>query len=85
MNSYLESFIVFFSWKLFNNRWFLTFDTLYICTDSVLLQEDDTGADHQACYFSKKFNKQIKYSTSETSRILAIQHFEFGYAHGRFQ
>ena len=47
---------------------------------SVLLQEDDNGADHPVCYFSKKFDKhQRNYFTIEKeclSLILALQHFQ---------
>ena len=47
---------------------------------SVLLQEDDNGADHSVWYYSKMFNKhQRNYSTIEKeclSLILALQHFE---------
>ena len=51
-----------------------------VCAGSVLLQEDDNGADHFVCYYSKTFKKyQRNYSTTEKeclSPILAFQHFE---------
>ena len=55
-------------------------DSSYVGEGSVLLQEDDNGANHPVCYYSIKFNKhQRNYSTIEKEclfLILALQHFE---------
>ena len=64
----------------FDKEFKLAVDASDVGAGSVLLQEDDNGADHPVCYFSKKFNKhQRNYSTIEKeclSLILALQHFE---------
>ena len=64
----------------FDKEFKLAVDASDVGAGSVLLQEDDNGADNPVCYFSKKFNKhQRNYSTIEKeclSLILALQHFE---------
>ena len=58
----------------------LAVDASDVAAGVVLLQEDDEGVDHPACYFSKKFNKSQKnYSTIEKeclALVLALQHLK---------
>ena len=58
----------------------LAVDASDVGIGTVLLQEDNNGIDHPVCYFSKKFNKHQKNSSTIEKEcialILAIQQFE---------
>ena len=51
-----------------------------VAAGAVLLQDNDEGAEHPVCYFSKKCKKSQKnYSTSKKeclALVLVLQHFE---------
>ena len=50
----------------FNKEFKLAVNASDVGAGGVMLQEDDNGVDHPACYFCKKFNKHQKnYSTVE--------------------